>query len=202
VIRSRLFRLSPNAFALLAAGAVLDQRITFERLCAVSHITADVGLSALDELVSGRFLVEVVQPGTVSAYIFANDMIRDVVYTEAGDARRRLFHRRALDVLETARDSAAVLAHHALASGLVEAAFRHSLMAGQEALRLAATSEAVVHFERARRMVQEGMLSGAEFESSIRDLYAQLGQVYELSGQHEHVLALYDELVRLIPKHS
>ena len=52
-----------------------------------------------------------------SAYAFANDMLRDVVYTEAGDARRRLFHRRALAVLEAARDSAAVLAHHALDAG-------------------------------------------------------------------------------------
>jgi predicted ATPase len=202
VIRSRLFRLSPNAFALLAAGAVLDQRITFERLCAVSHITADLGLSALDELVSSRFLVEVVQPGTISAYTFANDMIRDVVYTEAGDARRRLFHKRALEVLEAAQDSAAVLAHHALAAGLAEAAFHHSLAAGQEALRLAATSEAVIHFERARRLVQEGALSGADFESPIRDLYAQLEQVYELSGQHEQVVALSDELERLALKHS
>ena len=51
-------------------------------------------------------------------------------------------------------------------------------------------------------MVQEGALSGAEFESPIHDLYAQLVQVYELGGQHEQVLALYDELERLTPKHS
>ena len=130
------------------------------------------------------------QPGTASAYAFANDMIRDVVYTEAGDARRRLFHRRALDVLEATRDSAAVLAHHALAAGLAEAAFRHSLAAGQEALRLAAVSDAIVHFEKARQLVQEGSLVGAEFESHRRDLYVQLGRAYELGGQHEQALAV------------
>jgi predicted ATPase len=202
VIRSRLFRLSPDAFTLLSAGAVLDQRITFERLCTISHITEDRGLSALDELVSGRFLLEVTHSGTASAYTFANDMIRDVVYTEAGDARRRLFHKRALDVLEAVQDSAAVLAHHALAAGLPEAAFRHGLAAGQEALRLAATSEAIVHFEKARQLVKEGALVGPKFESPIRDLYAHLGQVYELGDQHEQALALYDELERLISKHS
>lgn len=202
VIRSRLFRLSPNAFTLLAAGAVLEQRITFERLCIISNVAEDRGLPALDELVSGRFLLEVVQPGTASAYTFANDMIRDVVYTEAGDARRRLFHKRALDVLEAAPDSAAVLAHHALAAGLVEAAFRYGLDAGQEALRLAAVSDAIVHFEKARQLAQEGSLAGAAFESQMHDLYAQLGRAYKLSGQHEQALAVYDELARWTSKQS
>jgi predicted ATPase len=195
-----LHRLSPNAFTLLAAGAVLEQRITFERLGIISNVAEDMELPALDELVSSRLLLEVARPGTASAYAFANNMIRDVVYTEAGDARRRLFHRRALDVLEAAKDSAAVLAHHALAAGLAEAAFRHSLAAGQEALRLVATSDAIVHFEKARQLVQEGSLVGAEFESHRRDLYLQLGRAYELGGQHEQALAVYDELERLTPK--
>ena len=155
VIRSRLNRLSPNAFSLLAGGAVLEQQITFERLCAISNVSEDLALPALDELISGRLLLEAAQPGTASAYTFTNEMLRDVVYTEAGDARRRLFHRRALEILEAAGDSAAVLAHHALAAGLAQAAFRHSLAAGREALRLSAVSEAIVHFERARQFVRE-----------------------------------------------
>ncbi len=149
VIRSRLNRLSPDAFSLLASGAVLEQQITFERLCAISNVKEDLALPALDELISSRLLLEAAQPGDPSAYTFANDMLRDVVYTEAGDARRRFFHRRALEILEAAGDSAAVLAHHALAAGLAEAAFRHSLAAGLEALHLSAMSESVVHFERA-----------------------------------------------------
>ncbi|MBN1920959.1 MAG: AAA family ATPase [Anaerolineae bacterium] len=194
VIRSRLHRLSPTAFTLLAAGAVLEQRITFEHLCLISNVAEDTGLSALDELVSGRLLREVAQPGTASIYAFANDIIRDVVYTEAGDARRRLFHRRALEVLETVKDSAVVLAHHALAAGLAEAAFHYSLDAGQEALRLSAASGAIVHFEKARQLVQDGLVARTEFESHRHDLYVQLGQAYELDGQHERALAIYDEL--------
>src|SRR3972149_10924799 len=54
VIRSRLNRLSPNAFSLLAGGAVLEQRLTFERLCAISQGSEDQALPALDELISGR----------------------------------------------------------------------------------------------------------------------------------------------------
>ncbi len=197
VIRSRLNRLSPNAFTLLAAGAVLEHELIFERLCAIANVAEDRGLPALDELVSGQLLLEEARPDHASAYIFAHHMIWDVVYTEAGDARRRLFHRRALDVLEVAQESAARLAYHALAAGLAEAAFRHSLVAGQEALHLLATKEAVVHFEKARQLAREAPLAGVEFESHIQNLYSQLGQAYELDGQPEQALAVYDQLRKL-----
>ena len=183
VILSRLNRLSPNAFSLLAGGAVLEQRLTFERLCAISNVSEDLALPALDELISGRLLLEAAQPGAASAYAFTNDMLRDVIYTEAGDARRRLFHQRALEILAAAGDSAAVLAHHALAAGLMQAAFHHSLAAGREALRLSAVSEAIIHFERARQIVQEISPHEMPGEAELRDLDLQLGRAYELVDQ-------------------
>ena len=197
VIRARLNRLSPNAFALLATGAVIEQQLTFERLCAIANFDTEIGLPALDELVSGRLLLEVAQPGSASAYIFSHHMIREVVYTEAGDARRRLFHQRALEVLEADRVSEAVLAHQALAAGLAEAAFRHSLAAGQEALHLSAASEAIVHFEKARQLAREASLVGAEFDAQLDDLYVQLSRAYELRGQPEQALALSKEMQEL-----
>jgi DNA-binding SARP family transcriptional activator len=197
VIRSRLNRLSPNAFSLLAGGAVLEQQITFERLCVISNVSEDLALPALDELISGRLLLEAAQPGIASAYAFTNDMLRDVVYTEAGDARRRLFHRRALEVLEAAGDSAAVLAHHALAAGLAQAAFRHSLAAGRDALRISAVSEAIVHLERARQLVREASLPEAPAKADVRDLYLLLGKAYELGGQSKKTLAMDAERDRL-----
>jgi predicted ATPase len=200
VIRSRLSRLSPNAFSLLAAGAVLELRLTFERLCAVSNVAEDAGLPALDELVSGQLLLEVAQRGTASTYTFTHNMIRDVVYTEAGDARRRLFHRRALDLLEASGDSAAVLAYHAVAAGLAEVAFHYSLAAGQEALRLAAVNEAKAHLEKALQLAKEESLGSVEVQSQIRDLYLHLAQVYELSGQPQQAQSVYDELRRLPSK--
>lgn len=194
VIRSRLNRLSPNAFSLLAAGTVLERQITFERLCAIAHLSADLGLPALDELVSGQLLLEAAQPGNASAYEFAHHMIWDVVYTDAGDARRRLFHRRALDILETGKEPAAVLAYHALAAGLTQVAFRHSLTAGQEALHLSAVGEAIVHFEKARQLALEDSLSGVEFELHLQDLYLRLGRAYELNDQPEKAAALFSQL--------
>lgn len=197
VIRSRLNRLSPNALNLLVSGAVLEKQITFERLCALSNISEDLALPALDELISSRLFLETSVSGLTSAYTFTNEMLRDVVYTEAGDARRRLFHRRTLEILEAARDSAAVLAHHALAAGLTQAAFHHSLVAGREALRLSAVNEAIVHFERAQQFVRDASLPEAAATTDLRDLYLMLGKAYKLAGQPEKALAINAERARL-----
>ncbi len=197
VIRARLNRLSPNAFSLLAGGAVLEQQITFECLCAVSNVTEDLALPALDELINGRLLLEAAQPGVASTYLFVNDMLRDVVYTEAGDARRRLFHQRALETLEATGVSAAMLAHHALTAGLVQAAFRHSLAAGREALRISAVSEAIVHFEIANQLVREELLPEMTNESDLRELYTLLNRAYQLSGQTDKALIITAERDKL-----
>ncbi len=193
VIHARLNRLSPNAFTLLAAGAILEHQLTFMRLCAVANLAEDVGLPALDELVSSQLLLEVVQPGDTSTYVFAHHMIWDVVYTEAGDARRRLFHRRALEVLQAAQEAATVLAHQALAAGLAEAAFRYSLAAGEAALRLSAIGEAIVHFEAALQLAPEARLVSPYIEPLLHDLYLQLGRVYELDGQPEKAKAMFNQ---------
>jgi DNA-binding SARP family transcriptional activator len=198
VIRSRLNRLSPNAFSLLVGGAVFEHRITFEHMCAVSNISEDQALPALDELISSRLLLETRQPGVTSAYTFTNDMLRDVVYTEGGDARRRLFHQRALQVLETGGESAAVLAHHALAAGLGEVTFHYSLAAGQEALRLSAVNEAIVHLERAHQFVREAALPELPDEEDLRDLFTQLSWAYQLGGQAEKALVIEAERKRFL----
>jgi hypothetical protein len=125
-------------------------------------------------------------------------MPRDVVYTEAGDARWRLFHRRALDTLEAAGASAAVLAYHALAAGLAQAAFDHSLAAGREALRISAVSETIVHFERARKFLREASLPEMPGKEAVSELFAPLGRAYELGGQAEKALTINAERERFL----
>lgn len=190
VIRSRLNRLSLHAFSLLAGAAVLEQPLTFDHLLAIANINEDLALPALDELVSGRLLLESGKPGGSSEYAFVNAMLRDVVYTEAGEARRRLFHRRALEILEAEKEPAAALAHQARAAGLLQEAFRHSLAAGKEALRLSAAGEAVVHLEHALQLVQEGTLPEPPDRTTLRDLYRRLRRAYELDEQVEKAQAI------------
>jgi predicted ATPase len=202
VILSRLDRLSPNAFTLLAAGSVLGLSLTFDNMCAIANITPDTGLPALDELVSGQLLLETGQIGASGNFTFAHNMIRDVVYTEAGDARRHLFHQRAFQIFEKEQRPVSVLAHHALAAGLGEEAFQYSLAAGREAMLMSATREAIAHFENAHHLTQGGLVASDEDEVYIRDLYSQLGQAYELIGDHDQAVVIHDEWLRLGPQPS
>jgi predicted ATPase len=175
----------------------LEQQITFERMCIISRVSKDLALPALDELISSRLLLEATQPGIAITYHFVNDMLRDVVYTEAGDARRRLFHQRALEVLEAAMESEALLAHHAAAAGLAEATFIHSLVAGREALRISAVNEAIVHFERGRQVVRDRSLPEMSDKADLKDLYTQLGRAYKLGDQRDKASAIKAEREKL-----
>jgi predicted ATPase len=156
VIVTRLDRLTPNAFALLVAGAVLGQGTTFERLCQVADLKEENGLCALDEALHSGLLYEPEREGgpmTAGRYVFAHQKIRAVVYAEAGEARRRIFHRRALQALQAAAAPAAELAYHALSAGLVEPAFHWSLVAGDEAMRVFAVCDALTFYEQAQHLM-------------------------------------------------
>jgi DNA-binding SARP family transcriptional activator len=103
MIQRRLARLSSPARTLLAAGAVLEHDFAFEELCQVAQLAPQEGLAALDEALQSLLLHESRHRGEGRrgvSYRFAHDKIREVVYAAAGDARRRVFHGRALRVLE------------------------------------------------------------------------------------------------------
>jgi len=202
VICARLDRLTPNASALLVAGAVLDQGITFEHLCRVADLKEQDGLPALDEALRSHLLQESEREGGRMAdgrYVFAHAKIRAVVYAEAGEARRSIFHRRALEVLQEAAAPAAVLAYHALAAGLAEPAFRWSLAAGDEAMRVAAVRDASTFYEQARHLLAEPLpshdLKAMLSASEIEHLYIQLGRAYELNTEWEQARAVYTSLL-------
>jgi len=152
LIRRRLMRLSPVAFGLLAAGAVLGHDFSFAQLCQVAGSGENEGLSALDELLLHRLLQaswDKEGRGAEVAYGFTHDKIREVVYTEAGEARRQVFHRRALDALQAADAPPAHLAYHALHTRLPEPTFRFSLAAGDAAAQLFAHTDAHLHYTQA-----------------------------------------------------
>src|SRR5439155_5339415 len=182
--------------------AVLGQGITFERLCQVADLTERDGLPALDEVLHSGLLLESERQGgpvTEGRYVFAHAKIRAVVYAEAGEARRSIFHRRALEALQAAAAPAAELAYHALAAGLAEPAFHWSLAAGEEAMRVVAVSSAISFYEQARHLMAE-RLQGLDLEAmlpapEIEHLYTHLGRAYELNAEWEKAQRVYTSLL-------
>src|SRR5207302_10565757 len=85
------------AWALLVAGAALGQGLTFERLIQVARLDEQEGLRALEELLGNGLLCEgtqVEESQGFEGYAFPREMIREVVYQEAGATRQRLVQRR------------------------------------------------------------------------------------------------------------
>jgi predicted ATPase len=208
MIRARLARLPANALSLLTAGAVLGKSFPFEQLCQVAGLNESDGLSALEMLLATHLLSEVEHEGrdpSEERFVFAHDKIRDVMYTEAGSTRRRLFHRRALETLQGASASPAELAHHAFAAGLAEAALRLSIAAGDEAMRLFAVRDAIAHYEQARRLVRRSddyTLQAAQGNvavslADLSQMYLQLGWAYELTSEFAQAKSLYEEMLEL-----
>src|SRR6266566_6449870 len=110
LIRSQLARLTSSAWTLLVAGAALGQGLTFERLIGVAQLDEQEGLRALEELLRHGWLCEgtlVEEAQAFEGYAFPREMIREVVYQEAGVTCRRLMQRRVLAVRrEEAEDNA------------------------------------------------------------------------------------------------
>lgn len=201
LIRLRLNQLTPEGFALLVACAVLGRVATFEHLCQIAGLDERAGLLAVDEVVRNRFLREewagetvgeLTGIGTASGrYYFTHDKVRDVVYSEAGEARRRVFHRRALESMPAA--SPADRAEHALAAGLHAQACALFVAAGDQALKVFAVSDAIANYERAARLAPQ--LPESLSLDMVRQLYCQLGRAYELMSRGEDAERAYQELL-------
>jgi DNA-binding SARP family transcriptional activator len=197
-IESQLSRLSPAALALLAAGAVLGSGFTFEQLMGVAGLPEDEALRALDEVLASRLLREA-KAQDEEAYSFPHEKVRDVAYTEAGAARRRVFHRRALTVLQEEGASTAQLARHALAARIPGAAFRYLLAAGDAAMAVLAAEDAIGYYERARSLLSSSEVRlGSQATSpmsGVEHLHVNLGRAHELAGRWDKAERSYKELL-------
>ncbi|MGH2524741.1 MAG: ATP-binding protein, partial [Anaerolineales bacterium] len=139
VIRNRLARLSASAHGVCSAAAVLGSSFTFRPLCQVADLDEREGLPALEELLA-RGLLREAGPRNDSriapTLVFAHDKIREVAYAEISEARRQVFHHRALEALAAEAAPPAELARHALAAGLAGRTFHLLVAAGDEAMRM------------------------------------------------------------------
>ncbi|MFN2188633.1 MAG: AAA family ATPase [Candidatus Promineifilaceae bacterium] len=193
VIQARLAQHSKDEGALLLAAAVLGRNCAFERLCQVADLSEADALEALDSLLDSRLLTE--RPSDRQPYTLAHDYIREVVYTDSREARRRVFHRRALLALEAVAAPPAECAFHALAALLDEPAFRFSVAAGNEAFTAYAVQEALAHFDAAREVAQRMQALGEVTDEDLLDvLYRKRGLALELRQDDAGAQANYEEM--------
>jgi len=197
LIQTRLARMSAPARQLMMASAVLSPPASAKLLWQLAELRVPEGVEALEEAVkSGILREEEAGAGRPASYRFSHDLVRDVVYTELGAARRLVLHQRALALLEVEGARAAELASHALMAGEAESAYRYSLQAGDEALTVFAVEEAIEDYEQARALLQaqrtlQRVLSAAEVEH----LYVNLGRAYAFQNAWQQAQQALEELL-------
>jgi tetratricopeptide (TPR) repeat protein len=170
-------------------------------------VGAQAGVEALEEAISSGILREETAggqgAGRLGSYGFAHELIRDVAYTELGQARQQVLHQRALALLTSEGARASELAYHALAAGQAEAASRYSVQAGDEAMAVFAVEDAIGHYEQARSVIQENQRQQAVLEASeVEHLYVYLGRAYAFLHAWEKAQEAYEELVAYAQHHQ
>ena len=197
LIQARLAQLDSPARQLVMAGAVLGTQATAPRLWQVAELGVQAGLEALEEAVKQGILHEEENGGGhLGSYRFSHELMREVVYSELGAARRQVLHQRALVRLEREGASAAELAYHAWAAGETEAASHYSVQAGVEAVAVFAVADAIGHFEQARALLQAHHGSQSELPTAeVERLYTHLGQAYTFQHAWEKAQQAYEELL-------
>ncbi len=197
MLLARLAKLAQAARQLVLACAVLGTQASAPRLWQLAELGRPDGLEALEETITSGILREeeagVDRPGR---YGFAHDLMREVVYTELGAARRQVMHQRVLALLESEGAPTVELAYHARASGEVAAAYGYSVQAGVEAAAVFAVADAIGHYQQARALLQEHpRLQTALGAAEVERLSVHLGQAYTLQQAWEQAEQAYEELL-------
>jgi tetratricopeptide (TPR) repeat protein len=195
VLSARIDRLPESARHTLQMAAVIgrffDLRI-LQRLAQTERVDEQVSVLQKAALVEVR--------GGEGA--FRHALIQDAAYDSILMKRRPELHRltgEALEEMQAERteEFAALLAHHFFAAEDPRS-LKYDTLAGQNAARLYANAEAATHFKRA---LETGERLGID-AARLRDLYLQLGAVYELAGRYNEALENYKRLQALGAKNG
>jgi predicted ATPase len=169
LVRDRLHRLSSEGRDVLRWGAALGHSFDTEllgKLCSLD----------LESLIQGLEILErhdLVRASSDGGYVFAHDVVRQVVYGGVSAPRRCLMHlqiARALgDIKEVDGLVAADIAHHASLAGEASLATQACIAAGKRCVRLFASAEAVALAKRGARLA--GQLSEPERTKALLAFY-------------------------------
>jgi hypothetical protein len=78
------------------ACAVLGSRVSAQLLWQVAKLGVQAGIEGLEETVKSGLLREEATGDQLGSYSFSYELMREVVYTELGMARRHVLHQRVL----------------------------------------------------------------------------------------------------------
>ncbi|HEU5439997.1 MAG TPA: tetratricopeptide repeat protein [Ktedonobacterales bacterium] len=202
-IRQRIAILKEPAPDLLAAAAVVGRRIPLPLLVGLAQRLGwqqHELLVAVDAACRARLLTE----DNDDAYLFAHDLIREVVAADLSAARRATLHRQVAELLEAQPGDLPIetLAYHYTLAGATEKAAIYLERAGDRALGMHANAEAEAHYRdlvrtldalhrpgdaaRAREKLARVLRISARFDSAL-EVVEQALATYRTAGDIEEI---------------
>ena len=189
LVRGRLAPVGETARQLLTTAAVIGRSFALDTVRSASGRSPEEAVAGLEELAARGLVVELADAGDAAlTFDFGHDIVRSVVYDDAGPARRRLLHGRVADALrapggrETRDRVAATAAHHLRLAGRDAEAADELARAGEHAAGLHAATEGLEHFRAALEL-------GHSQPGRLRE---RCGDLETLLGRYEAAIADYD----------
>jgi predicted ATPase/class 3 adenylate cyclase len=192
VLSARIDRLPEAAKHTLHDASVIGRSFDLKTLSALESPTN--GLDEKIQKLEHAGLVYIESNGGNPEYAFRHALLHEATYNSILLKRRRKLHTRVGEYLEKTHSDrlnefAPVLAHH-FYNARDARSQKYDEIAGDNAFRLYANSEAVTHFKRALEVA----LRVEAADTKIEELYRKLGQALELSGRYEEALENYNQL--------
>lgn len=164
-------------------------------------MTMESALAQLEQAQLVRPLAAALAAELGVGYQFKHVLTQEAAYQSLPRRQRQQIHRRVARCYEQlfaqrVEEHAAVLAYHYGEAGDDDKALTYSLMAGDAALRVYATTEAGLHYDKAREIVLRSTPAAATADQ-VRRLYGQRGRALELDSYFVQAMDNYQEMERL-----
>lgn len=191
LLERRLRQLPTTARHTLELAAVMGRDVQFGWLLTASVQPQTETLAALSLLVERQFLQE-----TPRAYRFSHDKIRESIYQEIPEPRRRTHHGAIAAVIARQQPTAIPqLAYHYYQAAQWSEALHYTLQAADQARNLHALTTALTHYATARQILLEhGLLPAYERDERLGYIFSARQRLLLLSGQTDQQAAELSEL--------
>ncbi len=204
-IETRLSGLPEATQEVLHLAAVLGRRFEFNVMQAAGESVIwqdeDALIDALETAEQAQLLFEVGRAGG-GTFEFAHALIPATLVESISGMRRRRLHRRAAAALEKLHpEDYTALAYHCLEASDDQRALDYLIKAAQRARASLAFTEALTNYQQAVDVLRELRREEAQddrWRTLEPQLQEELGDVLQLTGQHEQAWTAYQGALALI----
>ncbi len=192
VLSARIDHLPEDAKQTLHFASVIGRSFDLKTLSAMESRTN--GLEVQIQKLENAGLIQAETNSENPEYTFHHALLHEAAYNSILLKSRRKLHTRVGEYMEAAysdrlNEFAPLLAHH-FYTARDERSLKYDILAGKKSAQLYANADAITHFSRALEVAKRSKVESDQFV----DIYIQLGQSQELSGQYDRALETYQDM--------